>query len=244
MSDKVLFIMPVYNKEEFLDKAIQSVLNQTHKNISLCIIDDKSTDSSLSIANRYRDQDDRVSVHTNKKNSGCYRTRNRGLVENKDEDWDFFTIHDPDDTSDSNRISHCLRFFNDPDLMGLKTTFTKVNRKGEPQLRVGTNEIETNPSEGIAIFRRAIFNRIGYYDDTRFAGDTDYWWRVEHFCSMNPPLKSASCLKSMYQALSHENNLTKIYDFKTDRPKYFHKSLTDIQSKMIPQKNFYREAVI
>ena len=243
MSDKVLFIMPVYNKEEFLDKAIQSVLNQTHTNISLCIIDDQSTDSSLSIANKYKEQDDRVSIYINEENSGCYRTRNRGLLENKNKDWDFFTIHDPDDTSDKDRISYSLRFFKDPNLLGLKTTFTKVNRKGEPQLRVGTNDIETNPSEGIAIFRRSVFDKIGYYDDTRFSGDTDYWWRLEYFCNANAPFTSASCLKSMYQALSHENNLTKIYDFKTDRPKYFQKSLNEIRSKMIPENNFYREAV-
>ena len=45
--------MPVYNNEKYLSGAIESVLNQTHKNIELLILDDGSTDSSLSIIENY-----------------------------------------------------------------------------------------------------------------------------------------------------------------------------------------------
>lgn len=245
MNDKVLVIMPVYNKQEFLENSIKSVLNQTHKNLLLCIVDDCSTDSSLAIANRYAKKDSRVSVFSNSKNSGCYRTRNKGLHENSNKDWDFFTIHDSDDTSNKERISYSLRFFCDPNLMGLKSTYNRINLKGKPQMcELNKDKVDTYSSEGIAFFRRSVFDQLGYYDDTRFSGDTDYWWRLEHFCHYNPPFKVASCLKPMYQALSHNNNLTKIYTFEKDRPEYFEKCQKDLIQNMIPLRNFYRKVIL
>ena len=245
MNNKVLYIMPVFNKEEFLAKSIESVLNQTHKNISLCIVDDCSTDQSLSIAEAYQSKDNRVSVYKNKKNSGCYRTRNKALFENRNEDWDFFTIHDSDDTSDANRTTFSLKFFlENPLLMGLKSTYTRYDRDGNAQLCRVRKTVDTYASEGIAFFRRPVFDMLGYYDDTRFSGDTEYWWRLEHLVAHNPLMQVSSCLKSMYQAISHEQNLTKIYDFETDRPQYMHACMQDIQTNMVPSQNYYREAVI
>ena len=241
MSKKILVIMPTYNREEFLDKAIQSVLNQTYSNLILCVVDDCSTDSSLAIANKYKKEDDRVLVLKNPKNLGCYAARNLGLFKCKDLDWDLFTIHDPDDYSSDDRLHKISQPFVESKLMGMKTTFTKVDRSGVPQLRVGMNEIEVTASEGIAIFTRRAFKTLGYFDDTRFSGDTDYWWRAQAFCDLNPDHTLGQHLGPLYSAVSHENNLTKIYNFHTDRPKYFQKSMSEIRSKMIPSNNFYRD---
>ena len=49
----VSVIIPVYNRESTLKRAIDSVLNQTYKNIELIIVDDASTDSSLQLAQEY-----------------------------------------------------------------------------------------------------------------------------------------------------------------------------------------------
>ena len=76
--DKVLTIIPIYNKGEFLEGAIESVLQQTHKNIELVLVDDCSTDKSLEIAKSYEHLDN-VTVLRNSKNRGCYYTRNKGL---------------------------------------------------------------------------------------------------------------------------------------------------------------------
>ena len=50
---KISIIMPVYNVAEYLPKAIDSVLNQSHKNIELFLVDDGSTDSSGMICDEY-----------------------------------------------------------------------------------------------------------------------------------------------------------------------------------------------
>jgi len=93
---KILTIIPIYNKEEFLEGAIESVLQQTHKDVELVLADDCSTDKSLEIAKSYEHLDN-VTVLQNAENRGCYYTRNKALDYFKNKEWDYFTIHDADD---------------------------------------------------------------------------------------------------------------------------------------------------
>jgi len=75
---KVSIIMPVYNSEKYLEKAIKSVLNQTYTNFELISVDDGSTDDSLSILKKYEEIDSRIKVY-HKPNGGISSTRNYGL---------------------------------------------------------------------------------------------------------------------------------------------------------------------
>ena len=239
---KLLVIIPFYNTEKYLDKAIQSVLNQTHKNFELVLVDDASTDKSLEICKRY-DNLDNVTILSNPKNMGCYYTINHALYKFKNADWDFFTAHGSDDTSDPERFNKIIQPFSEANLLGMKTTYIRVNELGEPQKdRENPNKDDIYASEGIAIFRRSVFDILGYYDDTRFSGDTDYWWRLQNFCALNSPYVVAEHMLQLYYALAHEKNLTKIYNFEVDRPKYFQKSMEDIR-KMVNQKSFRREFI-
>lgn len=71
-------IVPVYNVEKYLARCIESILTQTYSNFELLLIDDGSTDGSLKICEKYRDQDIRVSCF-HKKNGGLSSARNYGL---------------------------------------------------------------------------------------------------------------------------------------------------------------------
>lgn len=71
-------IIPVYNSEKYLERCLQSVLQQTHSNIEVILINDGSTDSSGEICDRFCQKDDRVKV-IHKKNGGQAQARNRGL---------------------------------------------------------------------------------------------------------------------------------------------------------------------
>ena len=53
MSIKVSVIVPVYNVEEYLDKCLESLLNQHYSDMEIVVVDDKSTDGSLNIAKKY-----------------------------------------------------------------------------------------------------------------------------------------------------------------------------------------------
>lgn len=71
-------IVPVYNVEQYLHKCVESILNQTFKNIELILIDDGSTDISSQICDEYKEKDRRVCVY-HKKNGGLSDARNYGI---------------------------------------------------------------------------------------------------------------------------------------------------------------------
>ena len=74
---KVSIVMPVYNVEKFVGKSITSVLNQTYTNWELIVVNDGSTDSSLSICEQYGRKDSRIKIYT-QKNAGLSAACNKG----------------------------------------------------------------------------------------------------------------------------------------------------------------------
>ena len=75
---KVSILIPIYNVEKYLRQCLDSVVNQTLKEIEIICINDGSTDRSLEIINEYANQDDRIKV-IDKKNSGYGHSMNCGL---------------------------------------------------------------------------------------------------------------------------------------------------------------------
>lgn len=91
---KVSIIMPVYNVENFLQRAIDSVVNQTLKDIELICIEDCSTDGSLKILQDAERKDSRIKLIVQTKNQGQGVARNIGLDLAKG---DYIMFLDPDD---------------------------------------------------------------------------------------------------------------------------------------------------
>lgn len=75
----VSIIMPVYNVEKYIERCIQSILNQTYKEFELIIVNDGSPDKSINIANNYKKLDNRIYI-INKENGGLSDARNVGLT--------------------------------------------------------------------------------------------------------------------------------------------------------------------
>ena len=75
---KVSVIVPVYNAEKFLNKAIDSLVRQTLEDIEIILVDDGSTDNSPRICDDYAQRDNRIIV-IHKENSGQAIARNVGL---------------------------------------------------------------------------------------------------------------------------------------------------------------------
>ena len=91
---KVSIIIPVYNVEPYLKEALDSVTNQTLKEIEIICIDDCSTDNSYNILEEYAKKDDRIILLKNKENMGVGYTRNVGEKLSKGE---YIYFIDPDD---------------------------------------------------------------------------------------------------------------------------------------------------
>lgn len=99
----VSIIIPIYNKAEFIEQTIQSALNQTWKNIEIIIVDDESSDDSLSIVKKYENENIRV---FNQPNSGASSARNLGLKKAKG---DYIQFLDADDLLSLDKIEKQLK---------------------------------------------------------------------------------------------------------------------------------------
>ena len=75
--EKISVIVPVYNVESYLERCINSLLNQTYSNLEIILIDDGSTDRSGQICDQYKNRDEFVVIH--KENAGLGMARNTGL---------------------------------------------------------------------------------------------------------------------------------------------------------------------
>lgn len=96
----VSVIIPVYNVEEYLEECLDSVINQTFKDIEIICINDGSTDSSLNILNNYAKKDTRMKIYS-QKNQGQGSARNFGLNESSG---DYVYFVDSDDCIELNTI--------------------------------------------------------------------------------------------------------------------------------------------
>ena len=76
---KVSVIIPVYNVEPYLKEALDSVINQTLREIEIICIDDCSTDNSYNILEEYAKKDDRITIIKNEENLGVGISRNKGI---------------------------------------------------------------------------------------------------------------------------------------------------------------------
>ena len=94
---KISVILPVFNVEKYLNKCIDSILNQTFKYFELIIINDGSTDNSGTICNNYFKSDSRIKV-INQENLGLSVARNKGIDLAKGK---YITFIDSDDYIDS-----------------------------------------------------------------------------------------------------------------------------------------------
>ncbi|MDD5021992.1 MAG: glycosyltransferase [Endomicrobiaceae bacterium] len=94
---KISVIIPVYNGEKYLSQCLDSLINQTFKDIEIICIDDGSTDNSIEILEQYAQKDSRIKI-INQENSGAAEARNNGLAHAAG---DYLSILDCDDFFDS-----------------------------------------------------------------------------------------------------------------------------------------------
>ena len=78
MNEKITVIVPVYNVKHYLDKCLDSLINQTYKNLEIIVINDGSTDNSGIICQEYAQKDNRI-IYIEKENGGQSEARNMGL---------------------------------------------------------------------------------------------------------------------------------------------------------------------
>ena len=173
MEPLISVIVPVYNVEQYLNKCVDSIINQTYKNIEILLIDDGSTDSSGFICDNYSKMYDNVKTY-HKKNGGLSSARNYGIEKASG---DLIGFVDSDDyihkemyerlysllSEDDADLSECL----------LANVYNgKVRQNNEPQRVLVVNSetaidyaLKAEIANVVAVdklYRRSLFDHIRY----------------------------------------------------------------------------------
>lgn len=110
MEPLVSILIPVYNREQYIDKCIESALAQTYNNIEIIVVDNCSTDGTWDIINHFASTNDNVRVYQNEKNVGPVHNWIKCVNYAKGE---FSKILFSDDYISENYIEECLSHFDD-----------------------------------------------------------------------------------------------------------------------------------
>jgi glycosyltransferase involved in cell wall biosynthesis len=162
----VSVIIPFYNTQEYILKAINSIINQTYKNWELILIDDFSTDKSYEIVYNYINEliqkdnnyKNKFKLYQNKKNYGVYVSLNIGINKTNG---DYICRLDSDDELNLQTLEKCVKILDinkNYDIVHYKYTTGKYIVYGEICL----------------FYRKKIIQKLGYYDSVRFGADTEY----------------------------------------------------------------------
>ncbi|OCG17025.1 glycosyltransferase family 2 protein [Gilliamella sp. WF3-4] len=100
-------VIPVYNTQMYIKKCLDSIINQSIKNIEIICVNDGSTDDSLSILKKYKELDDRIKI-INKKNGGLSSARNVGIKYARGK---YITFVDSDDFIELDAYERSLSYF-------------------------------------------------------------------------------------------------------------------------------------
>lgn len=128
--DLVSVIMPAYNCADFIGESIESVLNQTYTNLELIIVDDCSTDDTVSVIGRYIANDKRIRLFQLKKNCGGAIARNIAVDKAKGV---YLAFNDSDDIWKANKLKKQIRFMSENYYDFTCTDYGKIDENGNVQ---------------------------------------------------------------------------------------------------------------
>ena len=125
----VSVIIPAYNAEKCVGYTLDTVINQTYKNLEIIIVNDCSTDKTLDVLNEYAKKDKRIRVMSNDKNSGVAETRNNAL---KAATGEYIAFIDADDIWALEKIEKQLNFMLENDYKFTYTSYGFIDNEGNP----------------------------------------------------------------------------------------------------------------
>ncbi|WP_440602883.1 bifunctional glycosyltransferase/CDP-glycerol:glycerophosphate glycerophosphotransferase [Bacillus sp. GB_SG_008] len=182
---KLSVVIANYNKEQYLEQCLNSVINQTLKDIQIIVVDDGSTDNSIEILRTYEKQYEQITVYV-QDNAGVSAARNSGLQHAKGE---YVTFLDADDyvnpTAYEQLYKHVIKEGADIGIANIKcfneykqwplSYMKKVFQKGLPTVRNITvhSELHLTPSASNKIFKRGLCRQhnIQFAEDLQVGED-------------------------------------------------------------------------
>ena len=175
--------MSIYNGEKFLNRSIQSILDQTFQDFEFIIVDDGSIDDSFKIIKNYASKDNRIKVIRNLKNMGLTKSLNNALRLSRG---DFIARQDGDDFFIPTHLDEHIKFLlENPDYAFCGCNGYQIQNNKDLVIYFDYNDIKKNLiidncfNHSGTVFRKKIFDKYGYYDE-KYLLSQDY----ELFCRL------------------------------------------------------------
>lgn len=173
-------ILPVYNGRKYLSASIESVLNQSYRNLELIIVDDASGDDSLKIARAYEDNDNRITILTNSKNRGLPSCLNQGHLKAKGS---FLTWTSDDNYYHEDALLSLYEMFRIKDVDIVYSNYQIINEDGDITGESRLKPIEYLLFSGVIgacfLYKKEVFERNSGYNEKLFlVEDFDFWLRA------------------------------------------------------------------
>jgi glycosyltransferase involved in cell wall biosynthesis len=191
----VSVLMTAYNREKFIGEAIESVLDSSYANFELIIVDDRSTDATVRIAQYYAGKDSRVKVYINETNLGDYPNRNRAASHAGGK---YIKYLDSDDLIYRHGLEALVHFMEIDQEAGMGISYKKnVTHKPFPLVMKPSESLRHHFFvEGFldcgptgTIIRREIFEKTGGFSGKRMIGDLEFALKLakRHKVMILPP---------------------------------------------------------
>lgn len=202
MTPLVSVLIPCYNAEKYVEKAIRSILDQTYKNIEVIAINDCSSDSTLDILQTLSVEDSRIIVVNNEENLKIVKTLNKGIDFCQG---DYIARMDSDDIALPDRIKKQVNFLEKNtscDLLG--TLFNTFRDKNPTSFSLHTNPLKDEELRAYMLFksgichpsvmiRKRVFTELGLRFEQEYLHVEDYafWSKAiyqTHLANLGEPL--------------------------------------------------------
>lgn len=172
----VTVLMTAHQSKSYIGSAIQSILQQTWRNLELIVIDDASTDNTVGVVKDWRRKDPRVRITTLSRNVGTYVAKNIGLQQAKGE---FVTCHDADDWSHPLKIERQVTpLLRNRKLVCTISDWVRMQDDGTYYARPVHPLQRFNPSS--PLFRRKeVLETTGAWDCVRTGADSEFAARLK-----------------------------------------------------------------
>jgi glycosyltransferase involved in cell wall biosynthesis len=182
-------LMTSYNREKYIEESIRSVLNQTFTDFELIIVDDASTDDTLSIARKYQAIDKRIKVYANDQNLGDYPNRNKAATY---ANCKYIKFVDSDDIVYPHALQvfvWCMESFpgsaigiaeNYPNY---EISFPRIVPSKDLYKAYFSRGMYLNQGPTGLIFNREKFFEFGMFSGINYLGDTEFLLKI---CATNP----------------------------------------------------------
>ncbi|WP_369997944.1 glycosyltransferase family 2 protein [Winogradskyella sp.] len=244
-------VVTVYNKSNFIESTLKSVLNQSFKRFELIVVNDGSTDNSVELIKTFKDS--RLQLITTR-NQGASNSRNLGIEK---ANCDYIALLDGDDTWDLEylkTVSEAIAKFPDE-----KIYATAVSQKYNERIIPLKYNIEQNAIFGVhnyfkasrehsiitsssVVFHKSILKKSGLFDSSIVSGqDTDLWIRFG--MQSNVVFINKQLVTYNHSNMSLSNTTFKLKD-KPKFDKYFKEEKNDPLLKAYLDRNRYAMAIL